>query len=175
MINRKISSRRCAVITAAAAAAASFVGSAAHAQTPVTWTGVPATPLPYVDGANWSSGVTPANANNEFLQINNGGIATVSGTQAAQGAFLHLGLQPGDSGRLEISGGTLTLGEFRVGGRETIPDVANPPNTLPNGGGTGVVVQSGGIVSVTYSTGTEPPIQSLYVGDAGLSGGNTVS
>ena len=43
----------------------------------------PATPLPYVDPANWSSGVTPSNAANEFLMINNGGPATVSGTQAA--------------------------------------------------------------------------------------------
>ena len=167
MIKRKIAPRRVAVI-AAAAAAASFAGSAARAQTLVTWVGAPATPLPYTDGVNWSSGVTPLNANNEFLQINNGGIATIIGGQSGEGAFLNLGLEPTQSGHLQISGGTLTLGEFRVGGREQIIDPLNPPNLKANGGGTGTVLQTGGDVFINFSTGTEPPIQSLYIGDAGI-------
>ena len=115
MIHRLCASRRRRVIvTAATAAAASFAGSAARAQTAVNWVGAPNTPLPYVDPANWSSGVTPSNAANEFLMIgsaaNNNGVATVSGTDAAQGAYLHLGIQPGDSGRLEtVSYTHLTL------------------------------------------------------------------
>ncbi|MEA2733920.1 MAG: hypothetical protein QOE14_371, partial [Humisphaera sp.] len=174
MINRKISSRRVTMI--AAAAAASLAGNAAFGQTtqPVTWVG---TTGDYNTAANWSHNTTPTNAAQEFLQINNGGTATVSGTGTYQGAFLNLGLRPLDTGRLEISGGTITLGELRVGGRETIADdLTNWGSSFTtNGGGTGVVVQSGGIVSVTYSGATEPPIQSLYVGDAGLATGNTAN
>ena len=176
MANRSNSSRRLCVIAAAAAAASLGGAAVAVAQTNVSWVGAAGSALSYNDPANWSSGVTPANANNEFLMINNGGTATVSGTQAAEGAFLNLGLQPGNSGRLEISGGTLTLGEFRVGGREVIPDVSNPPNTIPNGGGTGSVLQTGGTVNVNFQDlDGEPPIQSLYVGDAGLATGNTAN
>jgi len=60
--------------------------------------------------------------------------------------FLLLGLQPGDVGHAEISGGTLTVGELRVGGRDTIPVGINGAG--PNGGGTGTFIQSGGTVNV---------------------------
>src|SRR6185369_7768450 len=90
-------------------------GSLAQAQTQVKWIGTTGS---YITPTNWDSGVTPSNAANEFLQINNNGTAQVGGADAAQGAFLNLGLQSGDTGHLEISGGSMTLGELRVGGRD---------------------------------------------------------
>lgn len=163
------SGRRMGMIVVAAAAVAGGASAGAYGQTAVTWVG---TTGDYQAGANWSSGSTPSNAAAEFLQVNNGGTVRVTGG-AAEGQFLMLGMNPGDTGSLEISGGTLTLGEMRVGGRETIPDGLG--GFTPNGGGTGSVLQTGGTVSVNFSTGTEPPIQSLYVGDAGLGSGNTAN
>jgi fibronectin-binding autotransporter adhesin len=132
----------------------------------------------YVTQENWNPDTVPANAANQFLQINDGSTALVQTGDAAEGAFLMLGMRPGDSGHLSITGGTMTLGEMRVGGRETINN--NLADwTLgtfdPNGGGTGAVTQTGGDVSITFSTGTEPPIQSLYIGDSGLATGNTAN
>jgi hypothetical protein len=176
MINRTLRTRRIPVLAAAVTAALGgsiLGGSASFGQTVVNWVGTPAVPSPYITATNWSSGVTPANVNNEFLSINNGGIATVSGTEAAEGAYLHLGLLTGESGQLQISGGTLTLGEFRIGGRERIVDINNPPNTIPNKGGSGTVIQTGGVVNVTFTSGAEPPIQSLYIADSGDATGNT--
>ena len=76
----------------------------------------------YVNGANWNPAIAgaPANANNEFLTINNGGTASIRPGDAAEGAFVNVGLRPGDTGTLLITGGTLSTGELRVGGRETI-------------------------------------------------------
>jgi len=76
---------------------------------------------------------------------------------------------------MQIDGGTLNLGELRVGGRETIADnlLDWGASFTANGGGTGSVVQNAGDVNITYSSGAEPPIQSLYIGDAGLTTGNT--
>src|SRR3954466_7281904 len=102
----------------AAAVLGCGLGGIARAQTAVFWQG---TTGPYVDASNWSSNATPSFAANEFLMINNGGTATVGGTDAAQGNFLTLGANAGDTGNLQISGGSLTLGEFRVGGNETLP------------------------------------------------------
>jgi hypothetical protein len=151
------------------AIAATTFSSAAFAQTAVTWVGTTGN---YVDPSNWSNNATPANADGNFLSINSSGTALINPGDSAEGAYLNLGLNPGDTGSLNITGGTLTVGELRVGGRETVPDFS--AGTLsPTGGGTGSVVQSGGTVSVTYSTGTEPPIQSTYIGDAGLSSGNS--
>src|SRR5687768_4043323 len=100
------------VVVAAAAASVTLGASAAFAQTPVSWVGATATPLSYLDPANWSSGLTPTLAANEFLMINNGGIATIGGTDGAEGAYLNLGVEPTHSGHIVISGGTLTLGEM---------------------------------------------------------------
>src|SRR5262249_19189259 len=61
--------------------------------------------------------------------------------------------------------------------RETIPSYITGDSDTANGGGTGSVVQTGGNVNVTYQdpTATEPPIQSMYVGDSGLASGNTAN
>ena len=115
-MNRTSSRSRTRRISVLATAVAASMGSAALGQTLVSWTGAPGSALDYNVGANWSSGLTPSNAANEFLVINNGGTAAVSGTQVAEGTYLHLGLEPTQSGRLEISGGTMNLGELRVGG-----------------------------------------------------------
>jgi hypothetical protein len=143
--------------------AAAVVGccgiSGAYAQTQVSWTGTTGN---YVDGSNWSSTATPSNAANEFLMINNGGTANVSGADAAQGNFLTLGATAGDTGNLQISGGTMTLGELRIGGNESLPG----STTVSNMVATGSVTQSGGFVSVTDASQTGP-IQSLYLGDGG--------
>jgi hypothetical protein len=37
----------------------------------------------------------------------------------------------------------------------------------------GAVLQTGGVVNVNYTTGSEPPVQSLYLADGGLTSGNT--
>lgn len=157
-------------------AAALVVGAWAtntYGQTAVTWDG---TTGAYTTATNWNPDVTPSNIANEFLTINNGGTAQVVTGDAAEGAHLYLGLQPGDTGHLTINGGTITLGEMRVGGLEQIPDLVTPANpATPNGGGTGSVVQNGGTVNLTYSTGVEPPRQSLWVGDAGLAAANTAN
>lgn len=158
-------SGRLALIFATTVVAGGMYSHAYGQATPVTWVG---TTGDYNAGANWSSGVTPANVNNEYLEINNGGTAQISAD--AEGAFLNLGLNPGDVGSLQITAGTVNLGELRVGGRETLQD------GTPDGGGTGSVVQGGdSVVNVTFSTGTEPPVQSAYIGDAGLTSGNTAN
>src|SRR3954468_2137154 len=115
--NRR-SARRGRMLAAAAASLASVaaVTPAVLAQTSVTWMN-PGTGN-YVDPANWSNNQTPTVADNNFLQINNGGTAVVNPADAAEGACLNLGLQPGDVGTLLVNGGTLTLGELRVGGRQ---------------------------------------------------------
>src|SRR4051812_48384968 len=125
-------SARRARMLAAAALASVAAATPALAQTSVTWIN-PGTGN-YVDPANWSNNQTPTVADNNFLQINNGGTAVVNPADAAEGAFLNLGLQPGDSGTLLVNGGTLTLGELRVGGRQTIP--TSLTSSTPNGGGT---------------------------------------
>jgi hypothetical protein len=159
------------MIWLAAAVAVGAWATNTYGQTAVTWDG---TTGAYTTATNWNPDVVPSNATNEFLMINNGGTAQVS--DIAEGAFLYLGLQPGDTGHLTIDGGTMTLGEMRVGGLEAIPDLVTPTNPpTPNGGGTGTIVQNGGTVNLTYSTGTEPPRQSLWVGDAGLASGNTAN
>ena len=141
--------------------------------------------------------VNPANdpiIDLQFVQINNGGTAQISGTDAAQAPFLLLGLRdngasPDDTGTLQISGGTLDVGEMRVGGRETIndnlADWSTPGTYSANGGGTGYVLQTGGDVNVNFAAivfdpdGGGPddvkPIQSLYIGDGGLATGNTAN
>ncbi|HZZ42852.1 MAG TPA: dockerin type I domain-containing protein [Tepidisphaeraceae bacterium] len=142
----------------------------------------------YVNPANWNPALTsaPANADNEFLTINNGGTAVINPGDNAEGAFINLGLRPGDTGTLLITGGTLTTGELRVGGRETIAtDLTDwSAGTTGNGGGTGSVVQSGNsVVNVNFTFGNdpntganyEPPVQSMYVGDSGLVSGNTAN
>jgi PEP-CTERM motif len=144
-----------------------------YSQTAVTWDGATGA---YTTATNWNPDVVPSNAANEFLMINNGGTAQVVTGDSAEGAQIYLGLQPGDVGHLTINGGTMNLGEMRVGGFEAIPDLVTPSNPpTPNGGGMGTVVQNGGTVNLTYSTGTEPPRQSLWVGDAGLASGNTAN
>src|SRR4029453_13624483 len=102
-----------------AAAVAALGGTAAYGQTtqPVTWVG---TTGDHNTAANWSHNQTPANANREFLQVNNGGTVTYSDPTNYEGAWMRLGMRPGETGHMEINGGTLTLGELRVGGRETI-------------------------------------------------------
>jgi hypothetical protein len=132
----------------------------------------------YITAENWNPDTVPSNAANQFLQINDGSTALVQAGDAAEGAFLMLGMRPGNSGNLNISGGTLTLGEMRVGGRETInSNLADwTLGTFdPNGGGTGSVTQTGGDVFITYTPGSEPPVQSLYIGDASLATGNTAN
>ncbi len=155
-------------------AVAVFVGgwaTSTYGQTAVTWDG---TTGAYTTATNWNPDVVPSNAANEFLTINNGGTAQVITGDAAEGAFLYLGLQPGDTGHLTINGGTMDLGEMRVGGFEAIPDLVTPTNPpTPNGGGTGTVVQNGGTVNLT-AIGTDFR-QSLWVGDAGLASGNTAN
>jgi hypothetical protein len=112
MINRTPRTRMRRIPVLAAAVAASMSGAAAFGQTVVSWTGAPGSALDYNTGANWSSGLTPSNAANEFHVINNGGTAAVSGTQTAETANHHLGLEPNHSGRLENSGATLNLAEL---------------------------------------------------------------
>jgi hypothetical protein len=161
------------LILLAAAAAVGAWATDTYGQTAVTWDG---TTGAYTTATNWNPDVVPSNAANEFLTINNGGTAQVVAGDSAEGAQLYLGLQPGDTGHLTINGGTMNLGEMRVGGFEAIPDLVTPSNPpTPNGGGTGTVVQNGGTVNLTFSTGTEPPRQSLWVGDAGLASGNTAN
>src|SRR3954469_13106410 len=67
-------SRR-ARILAAAALASVAAATPALAQSSVTWVN-PGTGN-YVDPANWSNNQTPTIADNNFLQINNGGTAVV--------------------------------------------------------------------------------------------------
>ncbi len=165
MSTRKIG-RKSAVALAAATGLVLIQQQQANAQTPTNWTAGTGS---YLNAANWDNGV-PTNAGNSVAFINNTGTAQISGADAAEGAFLILGYQPGDVGHLEISGGTLTIGEGRIGGTEVLSD-----GLTLNGGGTGTVVQSGGTVNVTYTPGSEPPVQSLYIGDSGLASGNTAN
>jgi hypothetical protein len=164
--SRIVSSRRRAALFAAASSTVIPFATQALAQTPTNWIGTTGS---YLDSANWDNGV-PTNAGNSIALINNGGTAQVGGTDSAEGAFLILGYQPGDTGHVEVSGGTLTVGEIRLGGTEVLAD-----GTTPNGGGTGTILQTGGTVNVNYTTGTEPPVQSLYIGDSGLASGNTAN
>jgi hypothetical protein len=164
--------RRNVLMAAAAAALAS--GAVASAQTVTEWVGAPGVADSYTTATNWSNGV-PTNTGNYVAQINNGGYATLNAGESGEAAFLHLGLTQTQSGTLEINGGTLNVGEMRIGGRYQIPDPANPGSFIANGGGTGYVLQKSGTVNVTYSPGTEPPVQSMYIGDGGLESGNTAT
>jgi hypothetical protein len=142
----------------------------------------------FVIPANWSLNLAPSTTDNHFATINNDGIAVISGD--AQAAFLNLGMTyrgPGDvdKGTLNITGGTISLGEFRVGGRESLTSLTATVDDY-NDGGIGSVLQTGGTVNVNYSHERnpgdplpgpntsppasghyEPPIQSFYVGDSG--------
>jgi len=133
----------------------------------------------YNTPTNWDPDLAapPANTDNQFLTINNGATAAIN--TDAQGAFLILGLSTGQSGNLVINANTTsTFGEVRIGGRESVPDDYNSATPVfgPNNGGTGTVVQNpGSTVNVTYSAGTEPPVQSLYIGDSAGLTGNTAN
>jgi fibronectin-binding autotransporter adhesin len=166
--------RRSAILAAAVLAGSVSAGSA-YGQTAVNWVGTTGS---YTDANNWNPAVVPSNSATpiQFLTINNGGTAQVVTGDAAEGPLLYLGLQPGQSGHLTINGGTMNLGEMRVGGLETIPDLVTPTNPgTPNGGGTGTVIQNGGTVNITALSTMDPPRQSLWIGDAGLSSGNTAN
>src|SRR4051794_10263084 len=133
----------------------------------------------YNVGTNWDPDVAitgPANADNQFLTINNGATAEINGD--SQGLFLILGLTGSQSGNLVINSGTSQFGELRVGGRDSIPDDYNSatPVFSSNNGGSGTVVQNPGTtVNVTYDAGSEPPAVSFYVGDSAGLTGNTSS
>src|SRR5687767_6782914 len=159
------------------AAVAFACAASVHGQTtpPVIWDGGSVIDDKYVTPENWDPDTVPTNAANQFLQINDGSTALVESGDAAQGAFLMLGMQPGDAGHLSITGGTTTLGELRVGGRETIPtNLADwsQGTFSPNAGGTGTVTQTGGSVFINYNPGGQPPTQSLYIGDGGFAADN---
>ncbi|MEA2710156.1 MAG: hypothetical protein QOF78_2757, partial [Phycisphaerales bacterium] len=173
-MSSKTRKRAIPAIVAAATLGSAAVAAFGQTTQPVTW--VPPTSGDYNTPANWSHNTTPTNVAREFLQINNGGTAIINAPGTYEGTWLLLGLRPGDSGRLEISDGTLTVGELRVGGRETIAnDLTNwGAGVTGNGGGTGTMIQSGSsAVRVNYSNVTEPPVQSMYIGDSGLDSGNT--
>jgi fibronectin-binding autotransporter adhesin len=166
-------------LVAAAATSLSCITSALAVvpSPPVTWdaTGT----ADYNVGTNWNPDLAgpPTNADNQFLTINNGATAAINSD--AEGAFLILGLSTGQSGNLVINSGTSTFGELRVGGRETVPDdYTTWATTSPNNGGTGAVVQNPGTtVNITYRAvdNTEPPVQSMYIGDSSGLAGNTAS
>src|SRR3712207_3064746 len=116
------------VVSNVAIATAAMLGmgygaSDSYGQTLVTWDGTTGS---YNTATNWNPDTTPSNAANQVLLINNGGTAQVVTGDNAEGAFLYLGLQPGDVGHLTIDGGTMVLGEMRVGGLESIPDFVTP-------------------------------------------------
>ena len=184
--------RRTAVCTAATATVAFCLAAPAMGQTtqPIKWTRPPITAGPgaFVDGANWDLGVAPSLAAFNDAEIGNDGTATIAAGDAAESGYLVLGRRPGESGTLTMTGGTLTLGELRVGGKEYIYNDATGVRD-PNGGGTGVINHSGGVVNVNSLAASTPgdptavppipasgPNQSVYIGDGGLAaGGNTAN
>jgi hypothetical protein len=134
-------------------------------QTAIDWIGTPATPLNWLDAANWNPSGPPSLANDNLASINNGGVATLAGT--GETSILLLGTQSGQSGTLQIAGGTLNTAELRVGGLDT-------GGLNANSGGTGLVDQNGGTVNVNVPNPTAAHgIQSLYIGDAELGTTNT--
>jgi autotransporter-associated beta strand protein len=187
-----VAARRAMILGAAVAATLSGASELYAVVPPPTtrpsvWVG-PTDPTPgaWLDANNWAydddgdSGTAPVNVvpsatGNHFAMINNDGLAEV--TADSEAAFLTLGTtwrsaSDFDKGHLKVTSGTLTLGELRVGGRESLTSLTGTPT--PNDGGTGTVLQTGGTVNVTYTHGQngdgsnfEPPIQSLYVGDSG--------
>src|SRR5437016_4612739 len=102
-----------ACIGAAATVVGLSVIPVAHGQTVANWVG---TTGQYVNGANWDTATAPSIAGDVIAQINNAGTAQIAGADAAEAGILHLGLQNGNIGHLEISGGTLNVGEIRDGG-----------------------------------------------------------
>ncbi len=162
----------------------SFVSAQVTSATPLVWygNGIPGATGNYVDAFNWNPNQVPTNNTpNTFVEINDGGTAVINASDAAQGTFLTLGLNaanlpaPADSGTRVIHGGTLTVGELRDGGRDTLSFSSGTLSTTAVGGGTGTITQDGGDVFVNYQdpSNVEPPVQSLYVGDGGLATGNT--
>ncbi len=171
MTKLKVSPRAYAAIAFAVASASAT--AFAQSTPEVVWNNL--TSGNYNTAANWTPNGIPSNAALQFLEIGNGGTAIVDGVATYEGALLHLGLRNGETGNLLISGGTMNLGELHVGGRQTIPTnfLDWTAGTTLNSGGSGFVIQSGGTVNVTYAGVSDPPTQSLYIGEGGLSTGNT--
>jgi hypothetical protein len=198
-MNRSSVAARRAAMLGAAVAATLGGGHALYAVVPppttrpTVWVGsTDPTPGAWLDANNWAYDddgdggdgtggttapvhVVPSATGNHFAMINNDGLAEV--TADSEAAFLTLGTtwrsaSDFDKGHLKVTSGTLTLGELRVGGRESLTSLTGTPTA--NDGGTGTVLQTGGTVNVNYTHGQnpdttnfEPPIQSLYVGDSG--------
>jgi hypothetical protein len=173
MTKVKVSPRTLAAIAAAVASASAAATASAQNTPEVVWNNL--TSGNYNTATNWTPNGTPSNAALQFLEIDNGGTAIVNGAATYEGALLHLGLRSGKSGSLLISGGTMNLGELHVGGRDTIPNNFSDwtAGATANSGGSGFVIQSAGTVNVTYNGVSDPPSQSLFVGEGGLSAGNT--
>ena len=165
-------SRPQGIVVAAAAVSITAVSTTAMAQTPtpITWTNVGSGD--WDNPANWDLARIPAIATNDAALISNGGTANVTGaTTLAESAILDLGQTSGQTGHLVVSGGTLTLVEMRVGGRDT-------GTADTNTGGTGTVVQTGGDVNINVITDTMTTsgVQSLYIGDSDfLTAGSTAN
>src|SRR2546423_10996290 len=100
----------------------------ASAQTADNWVGTTGN---WVDGTNWDLGHAPTIAANELAQINNAGTAQIAGVDAAEADIVYLGQQSGQSGTLQISGGTLNTAQMRVGGVDTRTANSNLGRTGP--------------------------------------------
>ena len=124
------------------------------------WAAAPGDPQNWNVPSNWSTGAVPGTGDIAF--INNAGIAFIDATMALNPNSVTLGQTGGSSGRIIMTGGSLTtaFSDLRIGGN----GLAGPSGTGTFDQIDGTVALSGGNVNVGIGIGG--------VGTYNLSGGS---
>ena len=160
---RARSCRRWGIRRTVAAATMGYAGGAT-AQVLTNWN---TTTGQYIQSVNWDNGAPTAV---DYASINNGGTATISGSDAGLADILNLGVQTSQAGRLEISGGSLDLVTCASVAANPSPMALVEPSLTR-------VASAPSFNRVAWSTSPRPSadsgVQSLYIGDSGQASGNT--
>jgi hypothetical protein len=133
---------------------AAFLTPALYAQNTMNWAGAPGVPLGWNDPSNWTTtnGLNPIPTTPDIALINNGGIASLDATMFMNPGSVTLGSTGGTSGRINMSGGSLTLSntDLRIGGNSAT--AAAGTGYFEQTGGD-IVLSGGGNVNVGIGTG----------------------
>ena len=133
------------------------------------------------DGTNWLlvsgfQGMPDGEGFSEFAVINNGGLATVNSAIGTSPLALYIGERAGDSGSLNITGGSLSVLDFGVLPAEFVAEAVDS-NVRPASPGTAdtvgmIVVGLGGNGNLNVSGGTLTTSRGIIV-SGNIDGGTT--